>query len=78
MKKCSATCSDCCDFCRMYNFNPDHMGTYLGDGYCTLHEKRAEPGHCCEDFICFEYKVKKGRRKLYNIYGNRLGEKDLK
>lgn len=61
IKKCSADCSVCCDFCRFYNFNPDHMGSYLGDGYCVFHEVHKDPGDKCEQFICFEYKVKKGR-----------------
>lgn len=60
MKKCDESCYPACDFCRFYNFNANRGGVYCGDGYCVLHEKSREPGHQCNDFICFEYKVRRG------------------
>lgn len=59
MKKCSEHCTPACDFCRLYNFNGDETGAYLGEGYCVFYERPQEPGDYCDDFVCSRYKVKK-------------------
>jgi hypothetical protein len=59
MKLCKQCNEDivCCDFCRMFNYNGDKEGIYLGNGYCVYHEKRTEPIDVCNDFICMFYKM---------------------
>lgn len=56
MKPCSKECSECCDFCRLFNFNGDENGVYVGRGHCVLHETPADPGGLCGFFMCFRYK----------------------
>jgi hypothetical protein len=59
IKGCTDECSrhSACDFCRLFNYNGDKDGTYLGLGYCVFHERPTDPGSYCEDFICTKYKV---------------------
>jgi hypothetical protein len=59
MKLCSQCREDivCCDFCRMFNYNGNKEGTYLGNGYCVYHETSCEPLDVCNDFVCMFYKM---------------------
>lgn len=49
-------CNEClnepvCDFCKHYNFN-GKGGIYVGNGFCTLHQKQIDPEGGCNNFHC--------------------------
>lgn len=56
MKPCGEECCECCDFCRLFNFNGDENGVYVGRGYCVKFEIKSDPGDVCGTFICARYK----------------------
>jgi len=81
-KFCSKGCKDIgeiCDFCRLYNFNSDINGVYIGKGYCTYWEHPREPEDGCKEFICRSYKTIKSaidrEKKITNAYSKSLKKK---
>jgi len=51
-KLCNPDAS-CCDFCKYFHFNGDSEGAYTGKGFCSFHNKPADPGDfICDDFYC--------------------------
>lgn len=63
MAKFCVGCSESavCDFCKHFDFNGEaalgengesYANVYVGNGYCRLHNKPADPGSGCDDFYC--------------------------
>ena len=82
-KFCNKECKEVgpiCDFCRLYNFNSDISGVYVGQGYCTFEDKRREPEDGCPYFICMNYKVTpealKREEAITDAYVRELDRKD--
>jgi polyhydroxyalkanoate synthesis regulator phasin len=69
MKLCGDGCAAVCDFCEHYRDNGLGSGKgFAGYGICALHGHETGAADMCEDFECFQIKVREGALSTNEAY----------